>query len=161
MGRLFDDYGVNLGRIGANPNESLVGGASVEPEISEIPQDNALGGYAAMELDHLALVIEPDGAELKFAESCDFNNLLQMKRWGRLEKSGIGFSILEAGRRVRFIATERIGFLGGRSLRRWGGHKDKLDSTKEPSMGCLPHIARRATTYRPSDKTLSGQRRVW
>jgi hypothetical protein len=86
MGRLFDDYGVNLGRIGANPNESLVGGASVEPEISEIPQDNALGGYAAMELDHLALVIEPDGAELKFAESCDFNNLLQMNAVGTPRK---------------------------------------------------------------------------
>jgi len=68
-------------------------------------------------------------------------------RWGRLEKSGISFSILEAGRRVCFIATERNGFLGESSLPRWGGHKDKLDSTMEPSMGCLPHIAWRAATY--------------
>lgn len=88
MGRLFDDYGVNLGRIGANPNESLVGGASIEPEISEIPQNNALGRYSAMELDHLAFVIQPDRAELEFAESCDFNNLLQGNSVGTPRKIG-------------------------------------------------------------------------
>jgi hypothetical protein len=86
MGRLLDDYGVNLGRIGANPNESLVGGASIEPEISEIPQDNALGGYAAMEFDHLDFVIQADGAELEFAESRDFNNLLQWNSVGTSRK---------------------------------------------------------------------------
>ena len=31
-----------------------------------------------MELDHLAFVIQPYGAELEFAETCNFNNFLQV-----------------------------------------------------------------------------------
>jgi len=35
-----------------------------------------------MEFDHLAFVIQPDGAELELAESCDFNYLFQMNAVG-------------------------------------------------------------------------------
>jgi hypothetical protein len=35
-----------------------------------------------MELDHPAFVIQPYGAKLEFAETCDFNNLLQMHATG-------------------------------------------------------------------------------
>ncbi len=82
MGGLFNHYGVNIGRIGANPNEPLVGGSPIETQVSKIPQTNALGGNIAMKLDHLAFVIQPYGAELKPAETADFYNLLQVQATG-------------------------------------------------------------------------------
>ncbi len=83
---MLNDYGVNLGRIGANPNESRVVGASIEPKINEIAKNNALRGYAAMKFDHLAFVIQTDGAEFEFAETLDFNNLLQVNAVGTPRK---------------------------------------------------------------------------
>ena len=78
MGGLFDDYGVNFGRVGANPNKTFVGGSPIKSHVSEVPQTNALRGYAAMKLDHLTFVIQSNRPELELAEACDFDNLLQM-----------------------------------------------------------------------------------
>jgi hypothetical protein len=82
MGGLFDDYRVNVGRIGANPNKPLVGGSSIETQVSKIPQTNALRGKVTMKFDHLAFVIQPNGAELEPAETADFYNLLQVHATG-------------------------------------------------------------------------------
>jgi len=35
-----------------------------------------------VKLDHLTLVIQPYGTELELAETCDFNDLLQMYPMG-------------------------------------------------------------------------------
>jgi len=75
---LFDDYGVNFSRIRANPDKTFVGGSPIESQVSKISQTNALGGNTTMKLDHLTFVLQSDGAELELAETCDFNDLLQM-----------------------------------------------------------------------------------
>ena len=77
MGGLFDDDGIHFVRIGADSNKTFVGGSSVEPQVSEIPQKNALGGNITMKINHLAFVLQPYRAKLELAETCDFNNLLQ------------------------------------------------------------------------------------
>ena len=83
MGGLFDDYGVNFCRIGANSNKSLVGGSSIKTQVSKIPQKNALRGNAAVKLDHFTFVIQTYRAELEPAETWNFNNLLQMHATGK------------------------------------------------------------------------------
>ena len=82
MGGLFDDYGVNVGCIGANPNKPLVRGSPIKTQVSKIPQTNALGGKVTMKLDHLTFVIHAYGAELEPAETADFYNLLQVHATG-------------------------------------------------------------------------------
>ena len=82
VGWLLDDYGVNRGCIGANPNKTFVGGSPIESQVSKISQTNALGGNTTVKLDHLTLVIQPYGTELELAETCDFNDLLQMYPMG-------------------------------------------------------------------------------
>jgi hypothetical protein len=127
MCRLFDDYGVNLGRIGANPNESLVGGAPIETEISEYRKTILLGDMPRWNSTILPSSSNRIGRSLSLLNPATSTTCSTGIPWGRLEKSGIGFSILEAERRARFIVTERNGLHRKRALPRWVGHEDKLD----------------------------------
>jgi len=94
-----------------------------------------------MELDHLAFVIQSDGAELEFAESLDLNNLLQVNAVGTPRKIRNGFFNFGGWTTGAFHWTERNDVHGESSLSRWGGYEDKLDATRKTSMGCLPHFA--------------------
>jgi hypothetical protein len=115
-----------------------VRGASVEPEIAKITQNNATGGYAAVEFDHPAFVIQPDGTELEFAESLNLNNLLKVNAVGTPRKIRNGFFNFGGWTTGAFHWTERNDVHSESSLSRWAAMKTSWTQLGKRLWGAYP-----------------------